>query len=41
LPATIEAVAATMLLLAIGWRSSRWRMLWLPLAVVAGVGAAS
>ena len=41
LPATIEAVAATMLLLAIGWRSYRWRMLWLPLAVVAGVGAAS
>jgi S-formylglutathione hydrolase FrmB len=41
LPATIEAVAATMLLLAIGWRSHRWRMLWLPLAVVVGVGAAS
>ena len=41
LPATIQAVAVTVLLLAIGWRSRRWRMLWLPLAVVMGVGAAS
>ncbi|MCW2649815.1 MAG: hypothetical protein JWR32_791 [Mycobacterium sp.] len=40
LPITIQAVAAAVLLLAIGWRSRRWRMLWLPLAVLAGVGVA-
>jgi S-formylglutathione hydrolase FrmB len=40
LPITIQAVAAAVLLLAIGWRTRRWRMLWLPLAVLAGVGAA-
>jgi S-formylglutathione hydrolase FrmB len=41
LPATIYAVAAALLLLAIGWRSRRWRTLWLPLAVCVGVVAAS
>jgi S-formylglutathione hydrolase FrmB len=29
------------LLLAIGWRSRRWRVVWLPSAVLVGVGAAS
>ncbi|MBV9638943.1 MAG: esterase family protein, partial [Mycobacteriaceae bacterium] len=37
---TIQAVAAALLLVAIGWRSRRWRMLWLPLAVLVGVGVA-
>jgi hypothetical protein len=36
LPPTIWAVAAVALLLAIGWRSRRWRFIWLPVAV--GVG---
>jgi S-formylglutathione hydrolase FrmB len=41
LPATIQAITATILLIAIGWRSRRWRVVWLPLAVLAGVGAAT
>jgi S-formylglutathione hydrolase FrmB len=41
LPITIQAVGAAALLLAIGWRSRRWRLIWLPLAVLAGVGAAA
>jgi S-formylglutathione hydrolase FrmB len=41
LPVTIQAVAAAALLLAIGWRSRRWRMIWLPLAVLVGVGTAA
>jgi S-formylglutathione hydrolase FrmB len=41
LPGTIEGVSAAVLLLAIGWRSRRWRLVWLPVAVLVGVGAAS
>jgi S-formylglutathione hydrolase FrmB len=41
LPGTIQAVTVTALLLAIGWRSRRWRVLWMPLAVLVGVAAAS
>jgi S-formylglutathione hydrolase FrmB len=41
LPGTIQAVAVTVLLLAIGWRSRRWRVVWMPLALLVGVGAAS
>jgi len=41
LPGTIEAVAATGLLLAIGWRSRRWRLLWMPIALLVGVATAS
>ena len=37
LPATIEAVTATVLLWAIGWRTRRWRLTWLPVAVLVGV----
>lgn len=41
-PLTVEVVTATALALAIGWRSRRWRLLWLPLAaVVGGVAAAA
>ena len=29
------------LLLAIGWRSHRWRAVWLPVAVLVGVAAVS
>ncbi|HZQ31448.1 MAG TPA: alpha/beta hydrolase-fold protein [Mycobacterium sp.] len=41
LPGLIEAVAAAVLLAAIGWRSRKWRFLWLPLALLVGVGAAA
>ena len=35
-PLTAQIVAGAVLLLAIGWRSRRWRLLWLPIAAVAG-----
>jgi len=38
LPLTIQVVAAVTVLLGIGWRSRRWRGVWLPLAVLVGVG---
>jgi S-formylglutathione hydrolase FrmB len=41
LPTTIQVAAAALMVLAIGWRSRRWRLLWLPIAVAAGVGAAA
>ncbi|MUL63511.1 hypothetical protein BOO86_03470 [Mycobacterium sp. CBMA 234] len=37
LPTTVQAVALTVLILAIGWRNRRWRTIWLPAAVVAAV----
>jgi S-formylglutathione hydrolase FrmB len=40
-PITVEAVTATALGLAVGWRSLRWRLLWLPLAAVVGGMAAA
>jgi S-formylglutathione hydrolase FrmB len=40
IPTTIQVVAAVVLTLAIGWRSRRWRTIWLPLAVAAGGAAA-
>ncbi|MGB6512856.1 MAG: esterase family protein, partial [Mycobacterium sp.] len=40
LPITIQVVAAVLVLGAIGWRSRRWRLLWLPIALAAGVGTA-
>lgn len=39
-PTTIQAVAAVVLTLAVGWRSRRWRAVGLPLAAAAGGGAA-
>lgn len=39
-PATIQALAAAVLLLAAGWRSRRWRTVWLPAAALAGGVAA-
>ncbi|WP_370071213.1 alpha/beta hydrolase [Mycobacterium sp. MAA66] len=41
LPITIQVVAAVVLLLAIGWRTPRWRFLWVPVSAVIGVAAAS
>jgi len=37
LPLTIQAVAAVVLLAAIGWRNRRWRLIWLPVAIGIGV----
>ncbi|WP_197515626.1 alpha/beta hydrolase family protein [Mycobacterium sp. E1747] len=39
-PITIQVVAAVVLTLAVGWRSRRWRTVWLPAAVSAGAAAA-
>jgi S-formylglutathione hydrolase FrmB len=36
LPWTIQIVTVLVLLAAIGWRSRRWRQIWLPVAAVAG-----
>jgi len=41
IPATVQAVAVTLLLLAMGWRSRRWRMVWLPTAMLLGVATAA
>ncbi|WP_062889957.1 alpha/beta hydrolase [Mycobacterium avium] len=40
LPVAIQAVAGITLSLAAGWRSWRWRLLWLPSAAVLGVTTA-
>jgi len=40
-PTTIQVMAAALVLAAIGWRSRRWRLLWLPIALAAGVGTAA
>jgi S-formylglutathione hydrolase FrmB len=37
LPLTVQAVAAAVVLVAIGWRNRRWRLVWLPVAVGIGV----
>ena len=37
LPLTIEIVAAIALVAVIGWRSRRWRLVWLPVCAVVGV----
>ncbi len=37
LPAGVQAGAAVAVLLAIGWRSRRWRRTWLPLTLAVGV----
>ncbi|CDO31923.1 alpha/beta hydrolase [Mycolicibacterium porcinum] len=38
LPPTLQALAAVALLAAIGWRTRRWRMIFLPCAIAVGVG---
>jgi S-formylglutathione hydrolase FrmB len=37
LPLTVQIVAAVVLVGAIGWRSRRWRLVWLPISVVVGL----
>ena len=39
-PMALHVIAASVLVLAIGWRSRRWRMLWVPVSVLLGVAAA-
>jgi S-formylglutathione hydrolase FrmB len=36
-PVTVQVIAAVVLVLAIGWRSRRWRVIAVPVALVAGV----
>lgn len=38
-PVSVQVVAGVVVLLAIGWRTRRWRLMWLPMA--AGLGAAA
>jgi S-formylglutathione hydrolase FrmB len=40
-PTTIQIVAAVALVAASGWRSRRWRIIWLPLAALVGVAVAA
>ncbi len=35
-PVTIQVLAAVVLILAVGWRSRRWRTVWMPLAALGG-----
>ncbi len=39
-PGVVQALAVTLLLVAVGWRSRRWRLFWLPIAAVLGAGMA-
>ncbi len=41
MPIAIQAVAAATLVAAIGWRTRRWRLIWLPAAIAAGVVVAA
>ncbi len=41
IPGAVQAVTVTVLLLAVGWRSRRWRLLWLPAAAAVGAGLAA
>lgn len=40
LPTTIQIVTIVAVVVALGWRSRRWRLLWVPVAVVIGVAVA-
>ena len=35
-PITVQVVTGVALLLAVGWRTRRWRLRWLPVAALAG-----
>ena len=39
-PVTVQVITVAILVLAAGWRSSRWSLRWLPIALLVGVGAA-
>ncbi len=38
LPLTIQAITVLLLIAAIGWRTRRWRRVWLPVAILTGLG---
>jgi hypothetical protein len=40
LPLTVEILTLAIVIVAIGWRTRRWRVVWLPVAVGVGVIAA-
>ncbi len=40
LPAAVQVLAAVALIAAIGWRTRRWRLVWLPWSALIGVGLA-
>jgi S-formylglutathione hydrolase FrmB len=40
LPVTVQVIAGILLIAAIGWRNRRWRLVWLPWAVLVGVALA-
>lgn len=37
LPPTLQTIAAITLIVAIGWRNRRWRLIWLPCAIAVGL----
>ena len=39
LPVTVQLIAGAVLIAAIGWRTRRWRLVWLPWAALIGVAA--
>lgn len=39
-PITVEVVTILVVVIAIGWRTKRWRLLWLPVSAVVGVAGA-
>jgi S-formylglutathione hydrolase FrmB len=41
LPIAVQVVAACVLAAAVGWRSRRWRLRWLPVAIAVGVASAA
>lgn len=41
LPLTIQAVTVILLLAAVGWRTRRWRLVWLPVAAIVGAALAA
>jgi hypothetical protein len=39
-PTSVEILTIVVLIVAIGWRTRRWRLLWVPLSAATGVVAA-
>ena len=40
IPATVQVIAVVALIAAIGWRTRRWRLIWVPWAALVGVALA-
>lgn len=40
-PITVQMLSAVVLILAVGWRTARWRALWVPVAAVVGIVTAA